>query len=137
MERWDFEFLTTLTGTPNPNPAAGEMAADALPADVAVLMPAPATITPGRGGGSAGREECRRRWEECLAEDEETKFRSEAAKLHFDGWMASRIESAEKSTRGGDPKSHAPTGAASSSAPAAAAGGSGRRQSLGAVCEDP
>ena len=33
-ERWDFEFLTTLKGTPwNPNPAVGEMAADALPAD--------------------------------------------------------------------------------------------------------
>ena len=31
VERWDFEFLTTLKGTPwNPNLAAGEMAAGAL-----------------------------------------------------------------------------------------------------------
>ena len=31
LERWDFEFLTTLKGTPwNPNPPAGEMAVDAL-----------------------------------------------------------------------------------------------------------
>ena len=36
-ERWDFEFLMTLKGMPwNPNPAAGEMAADALPADTPV-----------------------------------------------------------------------------------------------------
>ena len=35
----------TLKGTPwNPNPAAGEMAADALPADMAVPMPAPAPV---------------------------------------------------------------------------------------------
>ena len=40
-----FEFLTTLKGTPwNPNPAAREMAADALPADMAVPMPAPAPV---------------------------------------------------------------------------------------------
>ena len=45
LERWDFEFITTLKGTPwNPNPASGEMAADALPADVAVPMPAPAPV---------------------------------------------------------------------------------------------
>ena len=43
LERWDFQFFTTLKGTPwNPNPTAGEMAADALPADMAVPMPAPA-----------------------------------------------------------------------------------------------
>ena len=48
LERWDFEFLTTLKGTPwNPNPAAGEMAADALPADMAVPMPAPAPVPQG------------------------------------------------------------------------------------------
>ena len=45
LERWDFEFLTTLKGTLwNPNLAAGDMAADALPADMAVLMPAPAPV---------------------------------------------------------------------------------------------
>ena len=44
-ERWDFDLLTTLKGTPwKPNPAAGEMAADALPADMAVPMPAPAPV---------------------------------------------------------------------------------------------
>ena len=47
LERWDFEFLMTLKGTPwNHNPAAGEMAADALPADMAVPMPAPAPAPP-------------------------------------------------------------------------------------------
>ena len=45
----------------------------------------------------AHTEECRRRLENCLAEDEETKFRSEAAKLRVDNWLASRVESAEKS----------------------------------------
>ena len=45
LERWDFEFFTTLKGTPrNPNPAAGEVAADALPADITVPMPAPAPV---------------------------------------------------------------------------------------------
>ena len=45
LERWDFEFLTTLKGTPwNPNPAAGEMAADALPADMAASMPTHAPV---------------------------------------------------------------------------------------------
>ena len=35
LERWDFEFLMTLMGTPwNPNLAAGEIAFDALPADM-------------------------------------------------------------------------------------------------------
>ena len=44
-ERWDFEFLTMSKGAPwNPNPAAGEMAADALPADMAVPVPAPAPV---------------------------------------------------------------------------------------------
>ena len=46
LERWDFEFLTTLKGTPwNPNLAAGEMAADALPVDMEVPMPAPAPVS--------------------------------------------------------------------------------------------
>ena len=45
LERWDFEFLMTLKGTPwNPNPAAGEMAADALPTDMAVPIPAPVPV---------------------------------------------------------------------------------------------
>ena len=59
--------------------------------------------------------------ESCLAEDEETKFRSEAAKLRVDNWLASRVESTEK-PRSGDAVSHEPSGAASSSAPAAASG---------------
>ena len=42
----------------------------------------------------AHTEECRKRLEECLAEDEETKFRSEAGKLRVDGWLAGRVESA-------------------------------------------
>ena len=71
----------------------------------------------------AHTEECRRRLENCFAEDEETKFRSEAAQLRVEGWLASRVESTEKS-RGGDAVSHAPSGAASSSAPAAAASSS-------------
>ena len=66
-------------------------------------------------------EECRKRLESCLAEDEETKFRSEAAKLRVDHWLASRVESTEK-PRSGDAVSHEPSGAASSSAPAAASG---------------
>ena len=136
LERWDFEFLTTLKGAPwNPNPAAGEMAADALPADMAVPMPAPAPVLqvvvaaalvdraasrvyikkadvqkygysmncPGCRSAMTGTtalahtEECRRRLENCLAQDEETKFRSEAAKLRVEGWLASRVESTEKS----------------------------------------
>ena len=60
---------------------------------------------------------------DCLAEDENATLRSEAAKIRFHGWLASRVGSAEKS-RGGDAESHAPSGAASSSAPAAAASSS-------------
>ena len=162
LERWDFEFLMTLKGTPwNPNPAAGEMAADALPADMAVPMPAPAPVPqivvaaapvdraasrvyikkadvqkfgysmncPGcrsvmtNTTARAHTEECRKRLESCLAEDEETKLRSEAAKLRVDNWLASRVGSTEK-PRSGDVVSHEPSGAASSSAPAAAASGS-------------
>ena len=161
-ERWDFEFLMTLRGTLwNPNLAAGEMAADALPADMAVPMPAPAPVPQvvveaapvdravsrvyikkadvQKYGYSmnclgcrsvmtnttarAHTEECRKRLERCLAEDEETKFRSEAAKLRVDNWLASRVESTEK-PRSGDAVSHEPSGAASSSAPAAAVSGS-------------
>ena len=58
----------------------------------------------------AHTEECRKRLESCLAEDEETNLRSEAAKLRVDNRLASRVES--------------PSGAASSSEPAAAASGS-------------
>ena len=64
-----------------------------------------------------------RDWESCLAEDEETKLRSEAAKLGVDNWLASRVGSTEK-PRSGDVESHEPSGAGSSSAPAAAASGS-------------
>ena len=152
----------TLKGTPwNPNPAAGEMAADALPADMALPMPVPAPVPqvvvaaapvdraasrvyikkahvqkygycmncPGcrsvmtNTTARAHTEECRKRLEICLAEDEETKFRSEGAKLSVDNWLASRVESTEK-PRSGDVVSHEPSGAASSSAPAAAASGS-------------
>ena len=56
-------------------------------------------------------------------EDEETKFRSEAAKLRVENWLASRVESTEK-PRSDDAVSHEPIGAASSSARAAAASGS-------------
>ena len=71
----------------------------------------------------AHTEGCRRKLENCLAEDEKTKFRSEAAKLRVEGWLTSRVESTDKSRRG-DTVSHAPSGAASSSAPAAAASSS-------------
>ena len=55
LERLVFEFLTTLKGTPwNPNPAAGEMAADALPADMTVPNAGARTSPSGRGGGGAG-----------------------------------------------------------------------------------
>ena len=140
LELWDFEFLTTLKGTPwNANPAAGEMGVDALPTDMAVPMPVPAPVPqvvvaavpadraesrfyirrsdvqkygysmncPGCRSvmasttARAHTEEFRRRLENCLAEDEEKKFRSEAAKLRVDNWLAGRVESAEKS-RGGD-----------------------------------
>ena len=40
-------------------------------------------------------EECRKRLESCLAEDEETKLRSEVAKLRVDNWLDSRVESTE------------------------------------------
>ena len=162
MERWDFEFLMTLKGPPwNPNPAAGEMAADALPAEMAVPMPAPApvpqiVVAAAQVDRAASRvyikkadvqkfgysmhclgcrsvmtnttarahtEECRKRLESCLAENEVTKLRSEAAKLRVDNWLASRVESTEK-PRSGDVVSHEPSRAASSSAPAAAACGS-------------
>ena len=72
----------------------------------------------------AHTEERHRRLEECLAEEEETKFRSEAAKLRVDGWLAGRGESAQKPTRGGDTESHSPSEAASSSAPAVASSSS-------------
>ena len=63
LEPWDFEFFTTLKGTPwNPNPA-GEMAADALPADMAVPMPAPwwrrHRWTEQRAGCTSGEPMCR------------------------------------------------------------------------------
>ena len=133
------------------------MAADALPADIAVPMPAPAPVPqvvvaaapvdraasklyirrahvqifgssmdcPGCRSvmtsttARAHTEECRRRLENCLAEDEETKFRSEAAKLRVEDWLASRVESTDKSS-GGDTVSREPSGAAGSSAMAAA-----------------
>ena len=117
-------------GTPwNPNPAAGEMAAGVLPADMAVPMPVPEVVVaaapvdrtasrlytrradvqkndysmncPGcrsvmtNTTARAHTEECRRRLENCLAEDEETKFRSEEAKLRVEGWLASRVESTD------------------------------------------
>ena len=61
----------------------------------------------------AHTEECRKRLEGCLAEDEETKLRSEAAKRRVDNWLASRVESTEK-PRSGDAVSHESSGAASS-----------------------
>ena len=115
LERLDFEFLVTLNGTPwNPNPAAGEMAADALPTDMAVSMPAPVPVpqiavaaAPVDRAASrafiknadvqkfgysincfgcrlvmtnttarAHTEECHKRLESCLAEDEETQIGS-------------------------------------------------------------
>ena len=68
----------------------------------------------------AHTDECRRRLENCLAEDEETKFRSEVAMLRVEGRLASRVESTDKS-RDGDTVSREPSGATSSSATAAAA----------------
>ena len=59
----------------------------------------------------AHTEECRKRLESCLAEDEETKLRSEAATLRVDNKLASRVESTEK-PRSGDAVSHEPSGAA-------------------------
>ena len=131
LERWDFEFLTTLKGSPwNPNPAAGEMAADALsaaPVDQAgsrlyimrsnVQKDGYSMNCPGCTSVMAGTTaraytgECRRRLENCLAEDEETKFGE-----------SSRIS--QERSRSGDAVSHAPSGAASRSSPAAAASSS-------------
>ena len=72
--------------------------------------------------------------ENCLAVDEGTNFRSEAAKLRVEGWLASRVESTVKS-RGGDAVSHAPSGVASSAAPAAAAASSSAPASSSAAAE--
>ena len=112
--RWDFEFLMTLKGTPwNPNPAAGKMAADVLPADMEVPMPAPAPVDraasrvyikkadvqnygysmncPGcrsvmtNTTARANTEECRKILESCLAEDKETE-----------SGLVSGVESSEK-----------------------------------------
>ena len=91
LERWDFEFLMTLNGMPwNPNPAVGEMAADALPADMAVPPQVVVAAAPVDRAASrlyirrncpgcrlvmtgttarAHTEECRKRLESCLAED--------------------------------------------------------------------
>ena len=40
----------------------------------------------------AHTEECRKKLESCLAEDEETKLRSEKAQLRVDNWLASWID---------------------------------------------
>ena len=53
-----------------------------------------------------------------------TKIRSEGASFRVDCRLASGVESADKSTRGGETESHAPSGAASSFALAAAASSS-------------
>ena len=67
----------------------------------------------------AHTEECRKKLESCLAEDEETKLRSEKAQLLVDNWLVSWMKN-----RGvGDVVSHDSNGAASISAPAAAARG--------------
>ena len=63
-------------------------------------------------------QERRKRLECFLAEDEEMKLISEAAKLRVDNWLASRVGSTEQ-PRSGDVVSHEPSGLASSSAPAA------------------
>ena len=67
----------------------------------------------------AHTEECRKRLESCSVEDEETKLRSEAAKLRVNNWLASRVGTTEKPTS--DVVSQEPSRAASSSAPAAVA----------------
>ena len=55
LERWDFEFLTTSKGTPwKLNPAAGEMAADALPRRRGSPEASARTSPSCRGGGSTG-----------------------------------------------------------------------------------
>ena len=127
-ERWDFEFLTTLKGTPwNPNPAAGEMAVPMpAPAPVPQVVVAAAPVDRAASRlyirrtdvqkygysmncpccrsvmtnttARAHTEECRKRLENFLAKDNETKFRSEAAKLRVEGWLASGVESTDKSS---------------------------------------
>ena len=145
--RWDFEFLMTLKGTPwNPNPAAGDMAAGSSDASTSTSSSGRGGgFTGGSCSEQSVHQECRcaevriqhelpwlvmtnttarahteerrKRLESCLAEDEETKFRSEAAKLCVDNCMAEK-------PRSSDAVSHEPSGAASSSAPPAAASGS-------------
>ena len=60
-----------------------------------------------------------------MAEDDETKFRSEAAKLRVGGWLAGRVEQRSNQREVGETESHAPSGAASTSAPAVASSSSG------------
>ena len=69
----------------------------------------------------AHTEECCRSLEECLAQDEETSVRSEAAQQLVGGWLAGRVASTENASRSGDAAVDMPSGsaaAASSSAPA-------------------
>ena len=68
------------------------------------------------GGDCAHIEECRTRLKDCSAGDEETKFTSQEAKFRVDCLLTGRVESAEKSTRGGESKLNTPSGAASRSA---------------------
>ena len=56
-----------------------------------------------------------------MSQDEETRFRSEAAKHLVDGWLSFRVYPAEKSTRSCETDANTAGGAASSSAPAASA----------------
>ena len=56
LDRWDFEFRTTFRGYAlEPEPDGGEMAADALPADMAVPMLCARTSLFGRGGSACGQ----------------------------------------------------------------------------------
>ena len=66
----------------------------------------------------AHTEECRRRLEECLAQDEDTIVRSETAKHCVDGFLAGRVEPAEKATISVEADVDMPSSAISS-APAA------------------
>ena len=60
----------TLKGTPwNPNPAAGETAADALTADMAVPMPAPAPVPQVVVAAAPVRTECTSRRPMCRNTD--------------------------------------------------------------------
>ena len=155
-ERWDFEFLTTLKGSPcNPNPPMHFPLIWAVPVPVPAPIPqvvvaaAPVDraasrlymrrsdvqkygcsmmnkswmqICDGRyDGARAHTEECRKRLENCLAEDEETKFRSEATKFRVDNWLASRVESAESSARVTQPSGPSSSSAAAASSSSAAA----------------